>query len=435
MPRSRKRKATEATDVTSMHTVSPSESYDSNVERSNGRGSVRNSKKRKRKALVAHSSPGGIFARPGVRSQPSGKSILDEINEVKKRENSFRDEDEVQDEDGDEIFEIFSKTRNGSQDSGEKDGEGEDDESEDRHEEGIDFNDALTDPQEEEVKEEGGGEQGGGGKADIINVEFEFFDPSEKDYHGLHTILRKWLGNDAQMSDDWNNALRNLADILSNQASVGTLIKCDTAEDTPPLAFISAISLYTHRKSSIMKFIRSYLTKRAPSNAKKNFQKVWKSGVSGKKPIGLLIHERLINVPPALVPVLHAELTKDLDWAQKNEITQELRSSFKFNELVYITRAYYPEDDADKSAPKATKSGKKKKSAKEEKISSNRQWFRFEDEILEDISSLSFSFPLTPKTDASQGLDLLAQELVVMVLPVSRLPEAITRAAWFLSQE
>eukprot|EP00954_Amorphochlora_amoebiformis_P030392 1394617-Amorphochlora_amoeboformis.AAC.1 len=96
MPRSRKRKATEATDVTSMHTVSPSESYDSNVERSNGRGSVRNSKKRKRKALVAHSSPGGIFARPGVRSQPSGKSILDEINEVKKRENSFRDEDEVQ---------------------------------------------------------------------------------------------------------------------------------------------------------------------------------------------------------------------------------------------------------------------------------------------------------------------------------------------------
>ena len=77
---------------------------------------------------------------------------------------------------------------------------------------------------------------------ELVNVEFEWFDPkADVDFHGLKTLLRQLLDNDAQLFD-----MSALADLILSQPLLGSTVKVDGIE-TDPYAFLSVLNISEHK--------------------------------------------------------------------------------------------------------------------------------------------------------------------------------------------
>jgi protein BCP1 len=77
---------------------------------------------------------------------------------------------------------------------------------------------------------------------DMVNVDFEWFDPQPAvDFHGLKTLLRQLLDVDSQLFD-----LSELADIILSQPLLGSTVKVD-GNETDPYAFLTVLNLETHK--------------------------------------------------------------------------------------------------------------------------------------------------------------------------------------------
>jgi protein BCP1 len=80
---------------------------------------------------------------------------------------------------------------------------------------------------------------------DIVNVDFEWFDPQPAvDFHGLKNLLRQLLDVDAQLFD-----LSELTDIILSQPLLGSTVKVD-GNETDPYAFLTVLNLETHKVQS-----------------------------------------------------------------------------------------------------------------------------------------------------------------------------------------
>ena len=77
---------------------------------------------------------------------------------------------------------------------------------------------------------------------DMLNVEFEWFDPQPAvDFHGLKILLRQLLDSDAQLFD-----LSALTDLILSQPLLGSTVKVD-GNETDPYAFLSVLNLQEHQ--------------------------------------------------------------------------------------------------------------------------------------------------------------------------------------------
>ena len=77
---------------------------------------------------------------------------------------------------------------------------------------------------------------------DMINVDFEWFDPQPAiDFHGLKNLLRQLFDNDAQIFD-----LSALADLILSQPTLGSTVKTD-GNESDPYAFLSVLNLQEHK--------------------------------------------------------------------------------------------------------------------------------------------------------------------------------------------
>lgn len=76
----------------------------------------------------------------------------------------------------------------------------------------------------------------------MVDLEFEWFDPQpEHDYHGLKTLIRQLLDDDAQLFE-----LGALADLILSQPLLGSTVKVD-GNETDPYAFLTVLNLREHR--------------------------------------------------------------------------------------------------------------------------------------------------------------------------------------------
>lgn len=79
---------------------------------------------------------------------------------------------------------------------------------------------------------------------DILDVDFEFFDPQPAtDFHGLKSLCRQLFDLDAQLFD-----LSELVDLILSQPLLGSTVKCNGA-DSDPYAFLTVLNLYQHKVS------------------------------------------------------------------------------------------------------------------------------------------------------------------------------------------
>lgn len=88
------------------------------------------------------------------------------------------------------------------------------------------------------------GDVGGGDSSDeemdIVDVDFEWFDPQEIDFHGLKHLLRQLFDVDAQDFD-----ISAVADMILAQPLLGSTVKTD-GKESDPYAFLTVLNLQEH---------------------------------------------------------------------------------------------------------------------------------------------------------------------------------------------
>jgi len=226
-----------------------------------------------------------------------------------------------------------------------------------------------------------------GGKTEEINVDFEFYDPKPIDFLGLKMLLNTWL-------DGLEFDCSGLCDALITQSTVGTVLKTEEAGD--PIGVLSCLDARRGSKKKkenegnekddkdrddkrhlpALAQLRSYLVSCAPTPADaEKVKAAFAAGVGNKQQrhTGVIVSERLLNVPPAVARPLHEALFDEIEWATEDEPTQELKDSFKFGQYLVFSRVYLDdgraggEEDDDESEEEDEEDEKKKNKKKAKK--------------------------------------------------------------------
>ncbi|KAJ3122823.1 Mss4p nuclear export [Physocladia obscura] len=232
-------------------------------------------------------------------------------------------------------------------------------------------------------------------KEEIIDVDFDFFDPKEIDFHGLKTLLKQTVSNDHELFN-----LSALADRIIAQPHLGSVVKVDNSDD--PYAVMTIISIIpdaqTKKLPQEIATIKDYILQKSSKSSK--YHDRLESLLSSKK-CGLLINERLINLPPQIV----VPMLKMLDAELVESVTQKKSANFEY--FLVISKTYtecdpliLDEDDGNSSnALKKRKTKKSVNGAAGKQVILN---FQVEDEIFEKFDEFHFDYKFSNQNDQSE---------------------------------
>ncbi|KAJ3164702.1 Mss4p nuclear export [Geranomyces variabilis] len=258
---------------------------------------------------------------------------------------------------------------------------------------------------------------------ETVDVDFEFFDPKEIDFHGLKSLLRQTFANDADLIP-----ISVLADLIISQPAVGTTVK--TEENPDPYAVMTALSFGTHAKHEGIAAVRAYIldsARKAINNAgdssiAERVERVLDGGKSA-----WVVNERLINMPPQVVPPMMNMLLEEIEWAVEDG------EPFEFEYFVYISKIYREiesvvEEDGEEGAGAASTTGKTKKKKKKAKLAAAAAaseaavfYFQPEDELLAEHAEIMFDFKFQKEAQSTDsrrafqefGIDPLRRVFIV----------------------
>ncbi|KAL4889579.1 p21-C-terminal region-binding protein-domain-containing protein [Aspergillus ambiguus] len=216
---------------------------------------------------------------------------------------------------------------------------------------------------------------------EIVNVDFEWFDPQPAvDFHGLKNLLRQLFDADAQLFN-----MSELADMILAQPLLGSTVKVD-GNESDPYAFLTVLNLQEHKDKPVIKDLISYLRRKASSNPTLAplSELLAQDPVP---PVGLILTERLINMPPQVIPPMYTMLLEEIAWAIED------KEPYNFSHYLILSKTY--EEVESKLDMEETRPQKKKKKSGE----TERFFFHVEDEVLERHAMCSGSFEHTHKHD------------------------------------
>ncbi|EXJ68739.1 uncharacterized protein A1O5_08533 [Cladophialophora psammophila CBS 110553] len=234
----------------------------------------------------------------------------------------------------------------------------------------------------EKIDVDMGNDSGDDEDFDVLDVDFEWFDPQpEYDFHGIKTLLQQLLDVDAQLFD-----LSALTDLILSQPTLGSTVKVD-GNETDAYAFLSVLNLQEHREKPFMNKILQYLLSKAKSKPTLAPLAELLSQAT-VPPIGLILTERLINVPAEVVPPMYTMLLEEMEWAIQDG------EPYNFSHYLVLSKTYTEvasKLDAEDDPPK-----KKKKAASS---SFETMYFHPEDEVLHRHAICHSGFDYSIKQD------------------------------------
>lgn len=206
---------------------------------------------------------------------------------------------------------------------------------------------------------------------ELVNIDFDFYNGNpEVDFHALKNLSRQLFG--PQESN--RIQLSALSDLIL--ASPTTTIKTD-GQESDPYCFLSFIDYKDNRTSDYAK----YLMKVDPRLA--TFLQTIDN--AGNKKCALVMSERLINMPPEVVPPLY-KITLD-------DVSKSLGNSENYDFYVIVSRKYEVNFDTDEDLTKTTVDRSKKR-VKNDEI----DYFHEEDRFFEKHAKIHF------QSDAKKGI-------------------------------
>ena len=201
---------------------------------------------------------------------------------------------------------------------------------------------SALEPVDDVEKKAGGRERGREGKnrnyrclpvltlppQELIDVDFEFFDPiADIDWHGVKRLLAQLLQADAPLFN-----LNLLTDLILSQPLVGSTVKCDGRE-SDPYAFLSVLNLNIHAVRPLsrrqpdpinrlslkdhpsIKSLTEYLISKANQSSALRVVLEDALASSSENHVGLILSERLVNMPVQVIPPMYRMLADEIKWA------------------------------------------------------------------------------------------------------------------------
>ncbi|KAL2635321.1 hypothetical protein R1flu_006800 [Riccia fluitans] len=232
---------------------------------------------------------------------------------------------------------------------------------------------------------------------ETVNVDFEFFDPSPEDFDGVKALLKSYLEDEA-----WDPS--ELVNICLAQTTVGTVLK--TSEDENPIGVLTVLNLARYKDQRSMHDIHRYLLENCcVKSVRERLEAIWNQHAEH---VGLLISERLANVPFDLVPPLYSGLLDEIMWATEDEPTEELQKYFRLlKEYLIVTRVFL--DRPTRSLPDNEHAKGAYNKEEGELI-----FVKPEDEVFHRLCTWSFSFPVKAEAEAAHETETLKQLRLVM---------------------
>lgn len=235
----------------------------------------------------------------------------------------------------------------------------------------------------------------------MVNVDFEWFDPQPAvDFHGLKNLLRQLFDNDAQIFD-----MSALADLILSQPLLGSTVKVD-GNESDPYAFLSVLNLQEHKVNQyiaslshvrktdnnlkdkpVIQDLINYLKSKASSNPSLSALAELLSQTP-VAPIGLILTERLINMPSEIVPPMYNMLLEEIAWAIQD------KEPYNFSHYLIVSKNY--EEIESKLDLEESRPQKKKKKGGED---TQRFFFHPEDEVLQKHALCSGVIEYTHEQD------------------------------------
>ncbi|XP_006912924.1 BRCA2 and CDKN1A-interacting protein [Pteropus alecto] len=152
-----------------------------------------------------------------------------------------------------------------------------------------------------------------------VNVEFEAYSISDNDYDGIKKLLQQLF-----LKAPVNTA--ELTGLLIQQNHIGSVIKqTDVSEDSDDdmdedeiFGFISLLNLTERKGTQCAEQIKELILSSCEKNCEKSVvEQLDKLLNDTTKPVGFLLSERFINVPPQVALPMHQQLQKELAEAHK----------------------------------------------------------------------------------------------------------------------
>ena len=210
----------------------------------------------------------------------------------------------------------------------------------------------------------------------MVNVEFEWFnfDP-EIDFQGLKTLLRQLLDVDASLFE-----ISGLADLILSQPTIGSTVKVE-GKANDAYAFLTALNLQQHKDNKAFAALVSYIVEKAGTNEKLS---VVRELVTSGARVGLVLAERLVNMPSEIAPPMYSMLIDEIEAAVEDQ------EPYEFSHYLILSKTYH-------GVQSILEDGERKR--KKAKDDSPLFYFHPEDEVLQKYAVAFGTFPFTKDGD------------------------------------
>ncbi|KAL2138433.1 hypothetical protein VTI28DRAFT_6778 [Corynascus sepedonium] len=251
---------------------------------------------------------------------------------------------------------------------------------------------------------------------DIVNVDFELFnyDP-QIDFHGVKTLLRQLFDADAQLFD-----LSALSDLIIEQNTIGSTCKVDDKANDA-YAFLTVLNLQVHRDKKPVAQLIEYLAERAKTD--ENLGSVVPELLASGKHVGLVLAERLLNMPVEVIPPMWTCLIDEIEAAVED------KEPYEFSHYLVVSRTYR---EVESSLDQAER--KQKKAREEVEL----QYFHPEDEEMRKHAVASGTYEYTKEGESVADSKRAFQEMgikpcgLMMLIEAGKFPRAVQATAEYV---
>ncbi|KAF7356737.1 N-acetyltransferase domain-containing protein [Mycena venus] len=190
----------------------------------------------------------------------------------------------------------------------------------------------------------------------FVDVDFDFFDPNPNiDYHAFKRLLTQLFQRDADRFD-----LASLTDLILSQPTVGTTIKTDGLE-SDPYALLTVLNMHVHQAHPAIAALAAYFLEKT-AQIDPAFNATLATLFRGQDTqVGLVLCERLVNMPVQTVPPMYRMLSDEIKWALADS------EPYAFTHLLFVSRAYHLSDAEEEALANRAPAGKSSKKAKKQK--------------------------------------------------------------------
>ncbi|KAJ1333366.1 protein BCP1 [Microdochium nivale] len=308
---------------------------------------------------------------------------------------------------------------------------------------------------------DGGAESSDEEDFDTVNVEFEWFNfDADIDFHGVKALLRQLLDVDAALHD-----ISALADLVVSESTIGSTVKVD-GKETDPYAMLTAINLRergagSNKKPVVEELVRYLADKAASSDGLSgsvlpdllqsqiapSSTEQGGSGSSGEATVGLVLAERLINMPAEISPPMYRMVIDEIADAVED------KEPFEFTHYLVLSKTYHEIESElgngedmvieEEDGGRASAGGRKKKRNRREEpaaSSADTTWyFHPEDEVLQRHALAHGSYNFTKHDEniadskrAFQDMGIRPQGHMILI-EAAKFPDAVKAISDYIS--